>query len=143
MAIPSAPDSTQDTAPDPRFSPAALEFLTERHLASLSTPLHSGRIHAVPTGFTVTGSTAWVITSGPSQKVQNVRRAGTASICQIDGARWLTLIGPATVLEDPDSVREAERRYAARYRVPRVNPLRVVIEVRIEKILGSRSISLR
>jgi hypothetical protein len=32
---------------------------------------------------------------------------------------------------------DAELRYAQRYRTPRVNPRRVVIEVRIERVLGS------
>ena len=34
-------------------------------------------------------------------------------------------------------VRDAELRYAQRYRTPRVNPRRVVIEVRVERVLGS------
>ena len=35
------------------------------------------------------------------------------------------------------AVRDAELRYAQRYRTPRVNPERVVIEVRVERVLGS------
>jgi len=34
-------------------------------------------------------------------------------------------------------VAEAERRYAGRYRQPRPNPARVVIEVSITRVLGS------
>ena len=40
-------------------------------------------------------------------------------------------------LSHPEAVRDAELRYAQRYRTPRVNPRRVVIEVRIERVLGS------
>ena len=36
-----------------------------------------------------------------------------------------------------DAVRDAELRYAQRYRTPRANPRRVVIEVRVERVLGS------
>jgi hypothetical protein len=40
------------------------------------------------------------------------------------------------VRDSPEAVAEAERRYAARYRPPRVNPRRVVIEVHIDRVLG-------
>ena len=33
--------------------------------------------------------------------------------------------------------RDAELRYAQRYRTPRANPKRVVIEVKVERVLGS------
>ena len=36
-----------------------------------------------------------------------------------------------------ESVRDAELRYAQRYRTPRANPRRVVVEVHIERVLGS------
>ena len=41
---------------------------------------------------------------------------------------------------DIDAVRDAELRYAQRYRTPRPNPKRVVIEVRVERVLGSSSL---
>jgi hypothetical protein len=41
------------------------------------------------------------------------------------------------VSDDPERVREAERRYAKRYKEPRVNPQRVVIEIAITKVLGN------
>ncbi|SHT34825.1 Uncharacterised protein [Mycobacteroides abscessus subsp. abscessus] len=41
------------------------------------------------------------------------------------------------MVTDKDAVRDAELRYAQRYRTPRVNPKRVVIEVKIERVLGS------
>ena len=58
-------------------------------------------------------------------------------LSQVDGARWLSLEGKSTVNTDAEAVRDAELRYAQRYRTPRVNPRRVVIEVRIERVLGS------
>jgi hypothetical protein len=42
------------------------------------------------------------------------------------------------VREDPASVADAEARYAARYRTPRPNPERVVIEIAVTRVLGSR-----
>ena len=51
----------------------------------------------------------------------------------------VTLTAARTPTRDQyaDDVRDAELRYAQRYRTPRVNPRRVVIEVRIERVLGS------
>ena len=69
--------------------------------------------------------------------VDRRRRARVAVLSQVDGARWLSLEGKATVNPDPDAVRDAELRYAQRYRTPRPNPKRVVIEVRVERVLGS------
>jgi hypothetical protein len=60
-----------------------------------------------------------------------------AVLSQVDGARWLSLEGQSRVNTDADAVRDAERRYAQRYRTPRKNPKRVVIEVQIERVLGS------
>ena len=67
----------------------------------------------------------------------NADEQGVAVLSQVDGARWLSLEGKASVNTDPDAVRDAELRYAQRYRTPRVNPRRVVIEVRVERVLGS------
>ena len=39
-----------------------------------------------------------------------------------------------------EAVRDAELRYAQRYRTPRVNPRRVVIEVKVERVLGSSTL---
>jgi hypothetical protein len=41
------------------------------------------------------------------------------------------------VLDDEESVREAERRYAERYKVPRPNPERVALRVEITRVLGN------
>lgn len=114
-----------------------IRFVTERHLATLSTLSASGSIHTVPVGFTLHDGIAYVITSRTSQKVLNVRRSGHATICQVEGAIWITLVGHAEVLVDPESIALAVTRYAARYRQPRVNPERVVIAVRVERMLGS------
>ena len=61
-------------------------------------------------------------------------------LSQVDGARWLSLEGIAGVNRDPDGVREAELRYAQRYRTPRPNPARVAIEVLVTRVLGSSTL---
>ena len=119
------------------LSDDALAFVTDRHLATLSTLSPDGSIHVVAVGFTYRDGIARVITSGESRKVANILADGRASIAQVDGPRWLTLQGTATIARDPDSVQLGVDLYAQRYRQPRVNPLRVVIVLEVEKVLGS------
>jgi PPOX class probable F420-dependent enzyme len=115
----------------------AQTFVTERHLATLSTLAADGTVHAVPVGFTVKDGVARVIASGASQKVRNIRLREHATISQYDGATWITLIGTGRVLDDAESVAEAVALYAERYRQPRVNPERVAILIDIVKVMGS------
>lgn len=119
------------------LTPEGTAFITEYHLASLSTIGPDGRIHVVPVGFTYRDGLARVITSGPSQKVANLRRDARATLSQVEGRHWLTLAGTARVLDDPESVKLAVDLYSARYREPRVNPLRVAIVIEVETIIGS------
>jgi PPOX class probable F420-dependent enzyme len=128
-----------------RLTNDALAFLTERHLAMLTTLRADNSPHVVAVGFTFDPKThiARVITTGGSQKAVNAERGGVAVLSQVDGARWLSLEGRASVNKQVDAVRDAELRYAQRYRTPRVNPRRVVIEVQIERVLGSSDLLTR
>lgn len=120
----------------------AVAFLTERHLATLATLRPDGTPHVVAVGFTwdAEAGIARVITREGSQKVRNAERGGYAAVTQVDGARWLTLEGPSRVVRDAESVRDAENRYAARYKPPRENPQRVVVEIAVSRVLGSASL---
>lgn len=125
---------------DPHDLPAgALEFLRERHLATMTTLRPDGSPHVAPVGFTFdpADATARVITSATSRRVAHARRGSRAVLAQVDGRRWLALEGTAQVLTDADVVRDAEERYAGRYRVPRPNPERVVVLVTVDRVLGS------
>ncbi|MEV5650822.1 PPOX class F420-dependent oxidoreductase [Nocardia sp. NPDC052254] len=130
------------TAQRIELSPAASEFVTERHLATLTTLRADGTPHVVAVGFTwdPEAGLARVITGGPTTKARNVRRTGYAALSQVDGPRWLTLEGPAEVWTEPAEVADAEHRYAQRYRIPRENPQRVVIVVRARRVLSSSSL---
>jgi PPOX class probable F420-dependent enzyme len=128
-----------------RASAAFRAFWTDRHLASLVTLRADGTPHVVPVGVTLdldaldagTGpALARVICSGGSVKARNAAAGGLAAVCQVDGRRWSTLEGRAVVRADPAAVAEAERRYALRYRVPRPNPRRVVLEITVTRVLG-------
>ena len=125
-----------------RLTSDALEFLTERHLAMLTTLRTDGSPHVVAVGLTVDPDThiARVITSDGSQKAVNAERSRVGVLSQVDGGRWLSLEGIASVNREPDAVRDAEVRYAQRYRTPKPNPQRVVIEVLVKRVLGSSTL---
>ncbi|WP_127794995.1 PPOX class F420-dependent oxidoreductase [Agromyces sp. LHK192] len=115
----------------------ARAFLAEYHLATLSTVGRDGRIHSVPVGITYLDGVVRVIGTRGTQKFLNVQRTGRASVNTVDGWRWLSFEGPARIVEDADSVAQAVELYTQRYRAPRVNPERVVLEIRVERVLGS------
>ena len=128
----------------PLSSPALREFWAERHLCTLTTLRADGSPHVVPVGATLDADAGLlrVTASRGSAKVRHVLAgADRVAICQVDGARWSTIEGKAIVRDDPESVAEAVRRYAERYRRPRPNPERVVIEVTIARVLGSAGLS--
>ena len=120
-----------------------LAFWQERHLSTLTTVRADGTPHVVPVGVTldVETATARVISSGTSHKARQIRAAGPdgarVAVCQVDGRRWSTLEGRAVVRTEPEAVADAERRYEQRYKTPRPNPRRVVIEISVTKILGN------
>ena len=115
-----------------------LAFLAERHLATLATLRADGSPHVVAVGFSYDAAAGLVrvITGGTSQKVRNIDRGSRAAVCQIDGARWLSLEGPAVIRRDEASIAEAVRRYGERYQAPRPNDTRVAIEITVERVLG-------
>jgi PPOX class probable F420-dependent enzyme len=121
-------------------SPPVLEFWAERHLCTLTTLRRDGSPHVVPVGATldVPAGLVRVISSRGSAHVRHVAAGHErVAICQVDGARWITVEGKAVVRSSAEEVEEAVRRYAARYRQPRPNPERVVIEVTVTAVLGS------
>ncbi len=114
-------------------------FLSERHLATLTTLRPDGTPHVVAVGFTwdAEQQLVRVITNGASRKVAHVRSGSPrAVVAQVDRARWLSLEGVPTVSDSPERVAEAVRRYAERYRPPAENPRRVVIEIAVDRVLG-------
>jgi PPOX class probable F420-dependent enzyme len=126
---------------DPADLPAAaIRFLAERRLATLTTVRADGSPHVVPVGFTWDAERRWarVITSGDSVKARNACRPGAVgALCQLDGALWLTLSGPIRVDRNPEVVADAVARYAGRYRAPRENPKRVALIMDVTRILAS------
>jgi F420H(2)-dependent biliverdin reductase len=115
-----------------------LAFLAERHLATLTTLRADGSPHVVPVGFSYDSGEGVVriITVARSAKARQAARGGRAAVCQVDGARWATLEGVATLTDDGPSVARAVAGYAARYRQPGERADRVAIEIAVDKIMG-------
>ncbi|MFC7430458.1 MULTISPECIES: pyridoxamine 5'-phosphate oxidase family protein [unclassified Agrococcus] len=122
-------------------APAFEEFWAERRLCTLASPRRDGSIHLVPVGATWDATTGLVrvIASGSSVKARMLRaRPGTrVALSQVEGRWWSTVEGVATVSDDPSRVAEAVERYARRYRAPRENPERIVIEIAVDRFLGT------
>jgi PPOX class probable F420-dependent enzyme len=118
--------------------PAFLEFFRERHLATLVTLRPDGTPHVVPVGVTIdpVAGTAWVICSRSSAKARHASAGTAAAVSQVDGRRWATLEGHASLRADPATVSLAVARYTSRYRPPRPNPTRVVLELTITRVLA-------
>ncbi len=118
-----------------------LTFLSERHLATLTTLRPDGSPHVVPVGFSYDhqAQLVRVITFASSKKVRNLEASpgSRAVVCQVDGGRWLALEGSAVVTADPERNAEGVRRYADRYRPPKERGAdRRTIEISVDTILG-------
>lgn len=131
-----------------QLTPAQLAFVTDRHLATLTTLRGDGTPHVVPVAFTwdVQAGVARITTNRGSVKAANARRTragqpGRAALCQVDGARWLTLEGTIEVSEDPAEIADAVDRYAQRYRRLQPNPERIVLRVTPDRLMGSKGLS--
>lgn len=129
------------SAPVP-LSSAALAFLTERHLATLTTMRADGSPHVVPVGFGYDPATGVVriITLGSSVKARNAARGSRAAVSQVDGGRWITLEGDARLVTDRDGVAAAEEAYGRRYQPPTARPERVAIEIDVDRVLCSTAL---
>jgi PPOX class probable F420-dependent enzyme len=114
------------------LTPEMLEFLRERHLATLTTLRPDGSPHVVPVGFTYDEEkhVVRVITFMPSQKAKHAQRGGRAVVSQVGTVRL------ATRDNDNAEVNEACARYAQRYRQPKERDNRVAIIISVDRIMG-------
>lgn len=127
------------------LTPEQHVFVTERHLATLTTLRPDGSPHVVPVAFTWDAGLGAlrITTRASSAKVRNIRAAlatggpARVAVCQVDGGRWLTFEGTASVHTEAEEVAEAVRRYAVRYRQLADDARRVVLRVTVDRVLGS------
>ncbi|MEN9506475.1 MAG: hypothetical protein RI958_2401 [Actinomycetota bacterium] len=122
---------------------AAREFVTERHLATLTTVRPDGSPHVVPVGFTFDADRGEVrvITFLGSYKARNAAAGGRAAVCQVDGGRWITFEGTISVDASTETVAEAVAAYAARYRPPKQRTDRVVLRLRVDRVMANSSLA--
>ncbi|WP_029068847.1 pyridoxamine 5'-phosphate oxidase family protein [Jonesia quinghaiensis] len=128
------------------LTPEQLVFVTERHLATLTTLRSDGTPHVVPVAFTwdPEQGVARITTKKTSVKARNAMRDGApqrAALCQVDGGRWMTLEGVITLSEDRAEIDDAVARYARRYRQLGENPQRVVLRVTVDRVMSSAYMS--
>ena len=125
------------TTPD-SMTAEMLTFLSEYHLASLTTMRADGTPHVVPVGFSYDHDARIVriITFPSSVKYKNALRGGRGVVSQVDGGRWLTLEGTISGTNDADRVAAAVAGYAGRYRQPGEREDRVAIEISVDRFMG-------
>lgn len=126
------------------LNPEQRVFVTERHLATLTTLRADGSPHVVPVAYTwdVDAGVARITANRASVKARNAGRdvggaRPRAALCQVDGGRWMTLEGQIEVVTDPREIADAVARYARRYRELSENPDRIVLRLTPDKVMCS------
>ncbi|WP_425954253.1 pyridoxamine 5'-phosphate oxidase family protein [Xylanimonas sp. McL0601] len=128
-----------------RLNPEQLVFVTERHLATLTTLRADGSPHVTPVAFmwdAATG-TAVMTTERDSAKAVNARRRGPdgraprAALCQVVGGRWLTIEGTIEAVDDGATVADAVARHARRYYPLEPDEARIVLRLTADRVLAS------
>jgi PPOX class probable F420-dependent enzyme len=102
----------------PGLSRAARDLLTSEPLTAHLATCRDGKPHVAPLWYDVQGDTVEVVTTG--QKLTNLRENPKValSVAKDDGPRaeWMvTVLGTATVVDDPDERAAATRRINRRY----------------------------
>jgi hypothetical protein len=125
------------------FDPAELnesmlEFLTAKHLATLTTLRPDGTPHVVPVGFTYVASERRIriVTRSHSRKARNASAGSTGLVCQFDGGRWLTLQGQCELHTDEASTIRCGELYEARYGHPPRRPGWASLEIIVDRCFG-------
>lgn len=116
----------------------ALAFVTERHLATLTTLRSDGRPHVVPVGFTYDPGDGRIriVTRAHSVKARNAARGSVAHVCQVDGGRWITLEGRAELRTDDEAVERCGSMYEVRYGHPPRRPGWASLEITVDRWMG-------
>ena len=117
---------------------AELEFLTDRHQATLTTMRQDGTPHVVAMafGYDAAAGRVLMITRSGTAKVRHIDAHGYAVVSQLDGPRWLSLEGPARVLRDADGIATALAAFEQRYRPAQPRDDRVGIEIDVQRVIG-------
>jgi PPOX class probable F420-dependent enzyme len=120
------------------LTPEMIDFLTVRHLATLTTQRRDGSPHVVPVGFSYDAADRRVriISGAGSQKARNAARGSVGLVCQVDGGRWLTLEGRCELRTDDASLAKCGAGYEARYGHPPRRAGWASLEIVVERCFG-------
>ena len=127
------------------LTPAARAFLSELRFAALATINKDGSPQQTTMWYDLDGDTILMNTAAGRVKHRNLLRDPRASVCVVDGYRWVTISGHVE-LNDDQTVSQADiKRLAIRYHGPEkgerqaresfVKQHRVTIRLKIERVV--------
>jgi PPOX class probable F420-dependent enzyme len=127
------------------LTPAARAFLSELRFAALATINKDGTPQQTAMWYDLDGDTILMNTAAGRVKHRNLLRDPRASLCVVDGYRWVTISGRVE-LNDDQSVAQADiKRLAIRYHGPEMGnemaresfskQQRVTIRLKIEHVV--------
>jgi PPOX class probable F420-dependent enzyme len=127
------------------LTPAARAFLSEIRFAALATINKDGSPQQTAMWYDLDGDTILMNTAAGRVKHRNLLRDPRASICVVDGYRWVTISGRVE-LNDDQTVAQADiKRLAIRYHGPEKGEQqaresfskqhRVTIRLKIERVV--------
>ncbi len=94
---------------------AARAFLSEIRFAALATINKDGTPQQSAMWYDLDGDTILMNTAAGRVKYNNLVRDPRASICVVDGYRWVTIAGTAELNDDQTIAQEDIKRLAIRY----------------------------
>ncbi len=100
------------------LTPAVRAFLDEPHYAVIATINESGMPHLTAIWYELQGEEVLMNTAAGRLKHRNLRRDPRLSICVVDGERYVTLYGRATLIDDRAQAQADDLQLARRYDGP-------------------------
>src|SRR5438067_416150 len=94
---------------------AVRAFLEERRYATVATINESGMPQLTAIWYALQGDEVLMNTASGRLKHRNLQRDPRVAICVVDGERYVTLYGRATLIDDQDQAREDDYQLAIRY----------------------------
>jgi len=100
------------------LTPVVRAFLDEPHYAVIATINESGMPHLTAIWYELQGEEVLMNTAAGRLKHRNLRRDPRLSICVVDGERYVTLYGRATLIDDRVQAQTDDLQLARRYDGP-------------------------
>ncbi|HEY7357905.1 MAG TPA: PPOX class F420-dependent oxidoreductase [Ktedonobacterales bacterium] len=97
------------------LTPAARAFLSELRFAALATINKDGSPQQTTMWYDLDGDTILMNTAAGRVKHRNLLRDPRASICVVDGYRWVTISGQVALNDDQAVAQPDIKRLAIRY----------------------------